>query len=648
MIVVFLIYGAAFIALGISIFVFPKQLGAAPLALDLRWIGAFGFIHGANEWLDLLLLTPAFSASPALQVCAVVCLAVSFFCLVAFGVQALVRARLVPLWIYQASPLLLFGWLAAGLWGSDDLHLAAALARYCFGFPGAILTAAGLLLAARDPVLAALPSSRLRLRQVASIFLLYSVAAGLVVPRAAYFPASVLSYEAFIAWFGFPVQVVRAVCAFAIAIGLYRVLQLFEWELRRDREQRHQDLERRVSERTLELAAANAKLADEMHSREAMEEQISRAQKLESLCVLAGGIAHDYNNSLMAIFGNLSLAKMHAQPNTTLFELLGRCEAAGAQAQKLSVQLLTFAKGGLPVKEVFSPADLVRDTCSLCFSANKVRARVVVPADLWPVDADHAQLGQVVDGLCMNALEAVAGGPGEITVRCENVDGPEGLGSASAARRLVKIEVTDTGPGISPEHLDKIFDPFFTTKSKGRGLGLAVAHTIISRHGGRLEVQSAVGQGSTFTILLPAASDARLPKTEPGADEPLRRKLRVLVMDDDEAVREVAAALFHAVGCETEAVADGAAAVALFERQRAAAKPFDLVVLDLTVAGGMGGAETVVELQKLTAGVRAVVSSGYTNDPIMSAYRDHGFVGVLTKPYSLVGVKHLLRELGEL
>lgn len=390
-------------------------------------------------------------------------------------------------------------------------------------------------------------------------------------------------------------------------------------------------LEQIVRDRTAELLAANDSLRREMEARERMEAELVKAQKLESLGILAGGIAHDFNNLLTTILGRISLAVLDLNEQHPAYREIMRAERASLRAQDLAQQLLTFSKGGSPVKRTTSIGDLIRESAEFALRGSKVRCELAIAGDLRPVDVDEGQISQVLNNLIINADHAMPDG-GTITIRCENTDLPAPDGPLLPAGRYVRITFTDQGVGISPEHLSKVFDPYFTTKSRGSGLGLATSHSIIKKHGGSIAVRSEPGAGATFIIHLPASTGVLTPGTAKGV-RPLKSAGRVLIMDDEEDIRELAESSLRRLGYDVESAVDGAVAIDRYARAQRAGTPFDVVIMDLTVPGGMGGQEAVRLLHEIDPAATVLVSSGYSNDPVMANFREHGFSGVVTKPY---------------
>jgi signal transduction histidine kinase/CheY-like chemotaxis protein len=364
-----------------------------------------------------------------------------------------------------------------------------------------------------------------------------------------------------------------------------------------------------------------------------LEAELQRSSRLESLGLLAGGIAHDFNNLLTVIMGNLTLAKLDSAGNPLVTPWLQAAEQGGMRARDLTMQLLTFAKGGDPVRKAVVLSDVVREVAEFALHGSKVRCEFEIEADLWPADVDKGQIGQVVQNIIINGVQAMPQG-GTIRVTLGNALIAAGAVADLVAGRYLKLCVTDSGVGIKPEFLPHIFDPYFTTKPQGNGLGLATVYSIVKKHLGRIEVDSKPDQGTTFRIWLPAAQGAPAAAVHT-SELPTKLSGRVLVMDDDEAIRQSATALLRRMGLEASAVRDGAEVLREYPAAQAAGRPFDLVILDLTVPGGMGGRETIEKLRQLDPHVRAVVSSGYSSDPVLAQYRSFGFLGMVPKPYDL-------------
>jgi len=376
---------------------------------------------------------------------------------------------------------------------------------------------------------------------------------------------------------------------------------------------------------------------------ERLEQELVRATRLESVGILAGGIAHDFNNILTAVMGNLALALLDVEPDSEVALSLRSAEKASLRARDLTQQLLTFAKGGEPVRAAVLLDVVVREMTAFSLHGSRVKAVFDLPADLWPADADKGQIGRVVQNLTLNAVQAMPeGGTLRITARNETVAAL--ARPPLAAGHYLRIEIADTGVGIRPEHLARIFDPYFTTKQAGSGLGLAAAYSIVRKHQGHIAVESEPGRGTTFRIWLPAsqAEPAVGAVAAPGAAAPLQG--RVLFMDDEEIIRSMASALLRRCGLEVVTAVDGAEAVEKFRAARAEGRPFALVIMDLTVPGGIGGKEAIALLREIDPQVRAIVSSGYSSDPVLANHRAYGFRGVVAKPYEYADFVRVLHD----
>lgn len=364
------------------------------------------------------------------------------------------------------------------------------------------------------------------------------------------------------------------------------------------------------------------------------EKELLKVEKLESIGVLAGGIAHDFNNILAAILGNINLALFDESLSAQTKNLLAEAEKASVRAKDLTQQLLVFAKGGEPVKETASLESVIKDSANFVLHGDKVACRFEIPEDLWLVDIDRGQISQVVQNIVLNASHAMPEG-GVIRVTCENLSS-EGMGELPDAPggRCVRICIQDNGIGMPAGIVKKIFDPYFSTKQEGSGLGLAITQSIISKHGGHIMVDSSPGAGSTFTIHLPA-SEKTADKRHPEASAAHRASagLKVLVMDDEKLVRNVARKMLAKLGHEVELSGNGEEAVKIYQESVDADNKFDIVILDLTVPGGMGGKEAVQEILKIDSEAKVIVSSGYSNDPIMANFGDYGYCSAIVKPY---------------
>ncbi|WP_224984495.1 hybrid sensor histidine kinase/response regulator [Geomonas agri] len=378
----------------------------------------------------------------------------------------------------------------------------------------------------------------------------------------------------------------------------------------------------------------------------ALEDERLKMEKLESLGVLAGGIAHDFNNILTGILGNLSFAKLQLESEHGSQPLLEAAEKAALRAGDLAKQLLTFARGGAPVREVTSVALLVDEALSLTLSGSNVKGVVDLPETLSAVEADVGQMCQAFRNIIINAVQAMPDG-GVLTITARDIGLKPGNAAKLPPGPYVRIAFTDHGVGIPQASLKKIFDPYFSTKPKGRGLGLASAYSIVTRHGGSLSVDSRAGEGSTFTIDLPSL-ERRFQPREPEAALPRREALgplSILVMDDEDVIRQLAEGMLLHLGHQVQTCADGAEAVELYQQALRNGTPFNLVLADLTIPGGMGGREAAQQILALDPQARLVVMSGYSNDPVMASFREYGFVKALHKPFGVEALTALLQSL---
>ncbi len=373
-----------------------------------------------------------------------------------------------------------------------------------------------------------------------------------------------------------------------------------------------------------------------------LEQELLRSQKLESLGVLAGGIAHDFNNLLTAIWTNISMVKMYGEFEDDVSEMLGDAEKACSRAKGLTHQLLAFAKGGKPIKKTVSVVRLMKDAAEFALSGSRVQSEYSLPEDPWPVSADEGQIGQVIHNLVINADQAMPGG-GRIRVSANNVLVEENDKIPLKEGRYVNVTVTDEGVGIPRQHLDRVFDPFFTTKQKGSGLGLTTCFTIVRNHGGHIRVRSEVERGTTVEVYLPASEES-LAGQEKETEGRTRGDGRVLLVDDEEMIRRSAGEMLRRSGYEVAVASDGEEGLERYRQAQDAGRPFDVVIMDLTIRGGRGGKEIVRELMGMDPDAKVVISSGYSDDPVMSDFGEYGFVGVVEKPYKIEDLAVALKK----
>jgi CheY-like chemotaxis protein len=358
--------------------------------------------------------------------------------------------------------------------------------------------------------------------------------------------------------------------------------------------------------------------------------------------VLAGGIAHDFNNFLTVVQGNVEIAKLELGPDEPVQAILDQTANACQRAKFLSSQLLTFAKGGAPVRRLVSIAELVMDAVHLARAGAQTSIDVKIAEDLQFAEVDPGQIGQVLHNILLNARQAMPEG-GIIEVRASNLVTGGVTGDALPAGARVRISIRDYGCGIPADVLPRIFDPYFTTKPGGSGLGLAMAYAIVAKHNGNLWVESQPGEGTIFTIDLPASLQKPAPQA-PIAVHMQAGTERLLVMDDEEALRKLLEAVLTKLGYKVETARDGAEAIALCENAKASGRGFDAVLLDLTVRGGMGGVEAAAKLRELDPSLKLIVSSGYSDAPVISDFRKYGFDDVIPKPWAIPQVGEVFRR----
>ncbi|MFC1489732.1 PAS domain S-box protein [Candidatus Latescibacterota bacterium] len=373
-----------------------------------------------------------------------------------------------------------------------------------------------------------------------------------------------------------------------------------------------------------------------------LEDEQLKASKLESIGLLAGGIAHDFNNILAAILGNTSIVKFNIEKNSEDYELLTETENAIVRATKLTHQLLTFAKGGAPVKEIANLSESIGETTEFTLRGTNVNYQKSIDSDLWNTEVDKGQISQVINNLVINAQQAMPNG-GTINITAKNVKVELKDTFPFKEGNYIKISFSDTGQGIPADRLKNIFDPYFTSKQSGSGLGLATSYSIIRRHNGHIDVKSIVGEGSTFTIYLPASNKQVVKK---GCGEEMLKDLtgKILVMDDEISIQKVTEAMLKRYGYDVVVASDGAETIKLYKKAIKAGEPFDVVVMDLTIPGGMGGEIAIKKLLEIDPDAKAIVSSGYSNNPVISNFKDYGFIDYISKPYKFEELRKKLNN----
>ncbi|MEC8614211.1 MAG: ATP-binding protein [Verrucomicrobiota bacterium] len=382
------------------------------------------------------------------------------------------------------------------------------------------------------------------------------------------------------------------------------------------------------------------------------KDKVFESEKPESISLLAGGIAHDLNNMLAAILGNISILRVELGEGNQYSAKLVAAEKAALQARLLTQQLLTFSKGRAPALEVTTISGIVEECAQFILRGSKVKCSIEKEDDLWHIDADKGQISQVVYNLIINANQAMPDG-GVIRIRMSNLQVRHAEISALKQGDYICIEVRDEGIGISPQNIKKIFDPYFTTKTKGNGLGLASSYSIITMHKGTITAESSIGKGSIFKVYLPKTKQIALAKStqveakkeEPANEEIHRGKGRILVMDDVEAMMTVAGEILTVLGYDVEYSTNGNEAIKAYKAAKNAGNPFDACVFDLTVPGGMGGEEAANILIDYDPNLVAIASSGYTTSDVMSDYKNSAFKAVLPKPYRIKEMSDVLHEL---
>ncbi len=397
-------------------------------------------------------------------------------------------------------------------------------------------------------------------------------------------------------------------------------------------------------------AAGYRGISRDITLRKQTEEELQKLQKLKSVGTLAGGIAHDFNNILTGLFGNIELAKLNIPIDHKSHTYIENAHQALKRATHLTNQLLTFAKGGDPILEAVNLQKLVKISVAFNLSGSNIKTNFNLPGDLWQIKADKGQIDQVIANLTINAKHAMLDG-GKLYIAAENVLQPQSLADDApqkAHKAYVKLTFQDEGIGISKKHIKRIFDPYFSTKQTGSGLGLATLHSIITRHKGSIKVDSEQNVGTTFTIFLPAdksPTEPSPPGHQKNSTEPEARTTHILVMDDEKMVRDISTEMLQSCGHSVETAVDGKETLQKYTNAAKKDTPFDIVIMDLTIPGGMGGKETISKLLAFDPEAKVIVSSGYSTDPIMANYREYGFSGRVTKPFQIKDLEEAIVQI---
>ncbi len=377
-----------------------------------------------------------------------------------------------------------------------------------------------------------------------------------------------------------------------------------------------------------------------------LEDKVAKSSNFASLGLLAGGLAHDFNNILTVIVGNINLAMLSIKDDKSALETLSNAEHASLQARDLTQQLLVFSKGGAPIKETVSIAEIIKESMRFILRGSKVKCAYDINDDLWAVDVDKGQMNQIFNNLTINALQAMPdGGQLEIQAKNRNIWDENGeWGFILPKGKYVKISFKDSGVGISEDNLKKIFDPYFTSKEKGNGLGLATTCSIVKKHGGFINVESELGKGTTFFIYVPASTKDIMLKKEVKGAIAYSNGEKVLLMDDEEVIREIGKRILEYLKYEVVIANDGKDAIEKYKIAKEYNKPFDAIILDLTVSGHMGGAEAIKEIVNIDHGVKAIVSGGVPTDPVLVNFKEYGFKDAISKPYNIEKLSNVLHN----
>jgi PAS domain S-box-containing protein len=405
------------------------------------------------------------------------------------------------------------------------------------------------------------------------------------------------------------------------------------------RDGRSIDVEYNISQIRIGDDQSTLNVIRDISERKKIQAEVLKAKKLASLGTLAGGIAHDFNNLLYVIVGNIDLAKDKIKDDLGILKNLQEVEKASLRASELAARLITFSKGGNPIKKVASIGELVKNAVSDSLNGSGINCEFSIADDLFPVEIDALQIKQVIRNIVINATEAM-NGKGTIKVFCENTAVDEKDRLTLKAGKYVLLSIKDQGTGIAPKNLAKIFDPYFSTKDmgadKGQGLGLSACHSIIKKHDGFITAESELGVGTTLMIYFPA-TEKEMEKLEPIQKIVPEKSMsgigRILAMDDEKMIRDLTEQMLSQFGYDVALAQDGSEAIELYRSAMESGKPFDAVILDLTVKSGMGGKSAVRKLLEINPHVKSIVSSAFFNDPVMTDYRKYGFTAALPKPY---------------
>ncbi len=377
-------------------------------------------------------------------------------------------------------------------------------------------------------------------------------------------------------------------------------------------------------------------LQEDITDQKNMEEELNKIQMLKSVGTLAGGIAHDFNNILMGLFGNISLAKMKLSKDRSSLKYLEDAENSLNWATSLTKQLLTFSKGGSPIKETISLEQLIEDVVKFDLSGSNVKPLIKIAEDLWLAEVDKGQIQQMFSNLTINANQAMPDG-GHLYIKLENAEISDNLIPGLSVGQYIRVTMRDEGTGIDKKHIGRIYDPYFSTKQSGSGLGLATVYSIVNKHEGHISINSELGDGTEFIVYLPASKNQQVSIKEDLVPQIaiVENKGTVLVMDDDDIVCNVASQMLESLGFSAEIAKDGSTALEMYKIAMENRKPYDVIIMDLTIPGGVGGKEVIKQLLLVDPDVKAIVSSGYADDPVMANFSEYGFMGILAKPYMI-------------